>query len=408
MPIFEYKAFSSAGDSRTGIVDADTPREARGKLRVDGIHVVEMWPLEQRKKEEEKRGFRIGGGRVRVTDLTVVTRQMATLLRAGITVVDALKALIDQVESRELERILRDVRERVTQGDTLGEALAAHPRTFNDLYVNMVKAGEASGSLDVILHRLAEYITRQTRLKNKLVSAMIYPMIMVVVGVLVVIVLMTFVVPKLTAVFNKVGEALPGITQVLIAVSRFFQGYWWSLFVMAFLVYLFFKAMRATEEGRLRFDRALMKIPVVGDLVRKTAIARFSTTTATLLKSGVPVLESLKIVQHVVNNAVVGRTVGKVHDAILEGSDISTPLLESGTFPPMVSYMIATGEQSGQLEELLERISESYDEEIEFATQRLTAVLEPVIIILLAGVVLFVVAAIVIPLMQMGSLTRAG
>jgi general secretion pathway protein F len=407
MPIFEYKALDTGGGTRSGIVDADTPREARNKLRADGIHVVEIRAIEERKAGAT------GGGRRRffarkvpLATLAVVTRQFATLLGAGISAVDALKALIDQVDSSEFEKVLRDVREKVTQGDSLADAMARHPGFFNDLYVSMVRAGEASGQLDAILSRLAAYISRQNRLRARISAALAYPMVMIIVGTLVVIVLMTFVVPKLTSLFTKVGKALPAITKALIAISSFTRDYWWVFVLLGILMGLLWRAMRSTDDGRLRSDRAIMAIPVLGDLVRKTAIARFATTMATLLRSGIPVLESLRIVKAVVQNAVLARTLGQVHDAILEGSDISTPLLASGVFPPMVSYMIATGEQSGQLEELLENVSAAYDEEIDIATQRLTAVLEPVIIIVLAVAVLFVVAAIVVPLMQMGTLTR--
>ncbi len=407
MPIYEYKAIDTQGGTKSGIVDADTPREARNKLRADGIHVVEVQAIEERKsgdKSSKGRSFFIK--KVNSADLAIVTRQFATLLGAGISVVDALKAMIDQVESKDFEKVLRDVREKVTQGDSLAEAMGRHPGFFNDLFVSMVKAGEASGQLDTILQRLAAYISRQNRLRSRISAALAYPTVMVIVGVLVVIVLMTFVVPKLTSLFSKVGKALPGITKALIAVSDFFRGWWWAMILLGVLVAMFLKVMRRTPDGRLRFDRGLMAIPVLGDLVRKTAISRFATTSATLLRSGIPVLETLKIVETVVQNAVLAQCLSKAHTAILEGSDISTPLMQSGVFPPMVSYMIATGEQSGQLESLLENISGAYDEEIDIATQRLTSVLEPVIIIFLAGAVLFVVSAIVIPLMQMGNLTR--
>lgn len=410
MAIFEYKALDTGGGTRGGIVDADSPREARLKLRAEGIHVTDIHAMDDKKGggEGKSSGPRTGlfAPKANPGELAIVTRQLSTLLSAGISAVDALKAIIEQVESRDMEKVLRDVREKVTQGDTLGEALGRHPRFFNELFCNMVKAGEASGQLDTILTRLAGYIVRQNRLRQKLSGAMTYPVVMIIVGTLVVTVLMTFVVPKLTSLFKKVGEGLPGITQALIAISQFFQGYWWSIFVLMFLIWLFIRAMKSSEQGLLRYDGARMRMPIVGDLLRKTAIARFANTMATLLQSGIPVLESLKIVQRVVNNAVLAKTVGEVHDAILEGSDIATPLQDSGVFPPMVGYMIATGEQSGQLEELLETVSDAYDEEIDMSINKLISVLEPVIIIVLAGVVLFVVAAIMIPLIQMGSLTR--
>lgn len=410
MAIFEYKALDHGGSIRGGIVDADSPREARLKLRGEGLHVTQIEPIDdQRKKKSAKgAGFTLFAPKADPQQLAIMTRQFSTLLGAGIPAVEALRALIEQVESRDMERVLRNVRERVTQGDTLAEAMSAHPRFFNDLYCNMVKAGEASGQLDLILARLASYITRQNRLRSKITAALTYPMVMIAVGVLVVIVLMTVVVPKLTSLFAKVGEGLPAITRALITISKFFQHYWWTLILLGFLFSLLKRAMQSTEDGRFRWDRMVMRIPVLGDLVRKTSIARFSNTTSTLLKSGIPVLESLRIVQRVVQNEVLARTIGNVHDAIIEGSDIATPLQASGAFPPMVSYMIATGEQSGQLEELLETVSDSYDEEVDLSIGKLISVLEPAIILVLAGVVLFVVAAIIIPLMQMGNLTRAG
>ncbi len=408
MPIFEYKAFDRGGAQKSGIVDADSPRDARVKLRGDGIHVVEIWPLADKKdaKATAKGGRKLFMRRVDPNELCIVTRQLGTLLRAGITIVDALKALIDQVDNKDFEKVFRDIREKVTQGDTFADALKHHPGYFTDLYVNMVRAGEASGHLDEILARLAAYLTRQNRLRNRIVSALVYPVIMIVVGIGVVILLMTVVVPNLTSLFKKVGKQLPAITEALIVISGFFQKYWWTIVLGMFLVWLLRKVTLATEDGRLRYDRLMMRMPAVGDLIRKNAINRFATTTAILIKSGIPVLEAFRIVQNVVQNAVIAKVIGECHDAIVEGSDIATPLLASKAFPSMVGYMIATGEQSGQLEDILEKISEAYDEEVEVATQRMTAVLEPVIIIALAAVVLFVVLAIVTPLLQMGTLTR--
>jgi general secretion pathway protein F len=408
MPIFEYKAFDRTGSQRGGIIDADSPRDARNKLRGDGVHVVDIRPLAERGASKKDGGSapRFSFKRVDPNELCMATRQLGTLLKAGITIADALKALIDQVESRDFEHVFRDIREKVTQGETLGEALAHHPAYFSNLYVNMVKAGEASGHLDEILARLAEFLTKQNRLRNKITSALTYPVVMIIVGIIVVIVLMTVVVPNLTQLFAKAGKALPTATNVLIAISKFFERYWWTLILFVALVWMFRKAMIATAEGKLRYDRMMMKFPVVGDLVRKAAINRFARTMSILLKSGIPVLESLKIVREVVQNAVISKTLGEVHDSIVEGSDIATPLQASGVFPSMVGYMIATGEQSGQLEDILTKISESYDEEVEVATQRLTAVLEPAIIVILACIVGFVVMAIVLPLLQMGSLAK--
>jgi general secretion pathway protein F len=407
MPIFEYKAYDRSGAQRGGIIDADSPRDARTKLRADGVHVVDIRALAEKGKESgDGKTRRIRLRSVDPNELCMATRQLGTLLKAGITVADALKALIDQVESRDFERVFRDVREKVTQGETLGEALSHHPSYFGDLYVNMVKAGEASGHLDEILARLAEFLTKQNRLRNKIKATLTYPMVMIVVGALVIGVLMTTVVPSLVQIFKKLGKALPTPTEILIAASKYSQQYWWTVPLLVVLLVMLRKAALSTPEGKLRYDRMMMKFPAVGDLIRKSAINRFARTMSILLKAGIPVLEALKIVREVVQNAVIAKTLGEVHDAIVEGSDIATPLQESGVFPSMVGYMIATGEQSGQLEEILERISESYDEEVDLATQRFTAVLEPAIIVSLASVVAFIVLAIVLPLLQMGSLAR--
>ena len=412
MPIYEYKGFDRSGAERSGIVDADSPRDARVKLRNDGTHVTDIKLMDDGKGGKGAKGSK-GGGRPKWTlksvdqnELCIVTRQLGTLIRAGITVVDGLKAMIDQVESQDFERIFRDVREKVTQGEGFADALAHHPDYFSELYVNMVRAGEASGRLDEILARLADYITRVNRLRNKVTSALTYPVIMITVGAGVVTMLMTVVVPKLTSLFKQAGKTLPGVTQALIAISHFFQNYWWSLIVLVALAWLFRRAVLATEDGRLRYDRWLMKLPVVGELIRKQAINRFATTTAILLRSGIPVLEAMDIVKKVVQNAVIAKALEESRTAIIEGSDIATPLMQSGAFPSMVGYMIKTGEQSGQLDEILERISQAYDEEVEITTQRLTAVLEPAILVVLAVVVGFVVVAIVLPLLQMTSMSK--
>jgi general secretion pathway protein F len=304
-------------------------------------------------------------------------------------VVDALKAMIDQVESQEFERIFRDVREKVTQGEGLADALAHHPDYFSELYVNMVRAGEASGRLDEILARLADYITRVNRLRNKVTSALTYPVIMITVGGGVVTMLMTVVVPKLTSLFKQAGKTLPGVTQALIAISHFFQNYWWSLIVLIALAWLFRRAVLATEDGRLRYDRWIMKLPVVGELDPQTGhqSLRDHDRHPSALRN--PVLEAMDIVKKVVQNAVISKALEESRTAIIEGSDIATPLMQSGAFPSMVGYMIKTGEQSGQLDEILERISQAYDEEVEITTQRLTAVLEPAILVVLAVVVGF-------------------
>jgi general secretion pathway protein F len=423
MPVFEYRALTPAGREKKGIIDADTARDARGKLRLDHVHVTEIWEVATREKKREvkegKQGKEAKDGkqevgprrslfstqfeikrRVKTRDLATFTRQFSTLLKSGIQLADALKALVEQCGDRSMEKVLRNVKEEITTGNNLAEALAKHPRYFSDLYVNMVRAGEASGNLDVVLTRIADYLQKQARLKSKVVSALTYPAIMVTVGLAVVIFLMAYVVPQITQVLLDRNQALPLVTQILIAISKFVKSFWWVIFIGLGAAFFFIKALLATDAARLRFDTFLLRAPAIGNLFSKQAISRFCLTFSTLLKSGLPALEALKIVALVVNNSRLTQVINDIHSRIMEGADIATPIKKSKVFPPMVGYMVTVGEQSGQLEEVLDRIAESYEEELDHAVQRITALIEPVIIILLAGVVLFIIAAVLLPLLN--------
>ena len=428
MPIFEYKAITSSGKSRKGIVDADTPRDARSKLRGDHMHVTEMWEVVDKKKNKNKKGKsteksvrkrrktgqKPGGllsmeielfqPKISTRDLATFTRQFSTLLRSGIQLADALNALVEQCSNPQLERVLRNVKEEITSGNNLAEAMAKHPRFFSDLYVNMVKAGEASGRLDLVLVRIADYLQKQASLKGKVLAAITYPAIMVVVGMAVVIFLMSYVVPKITAILEERGGELPFITEVMKGISDFTAAYWIYMMVVAIIGGLVLKGMIGTDAGRLKFDTILLRLPLFGNLFSKQAISRFALTFSTLLKSGLPALDSLKIVALVVNNAKLTQVINDIHARIIEGADIATPIKKSKVFPPMVGYMISVGEQSGQLEEILDRIAESYEEELDLSIQRLTSLIEPIIIILLAVVVGFIIAAVLLPLLDFSSM----
>lgn len=406
MPVFEYRALTHVGKATKGIIDADTAKDARNQLRHDKVRVTEIRELKQRKRAKGK-----GEGkkltldlhlerRISSRDLATFTRQFSTLLRSGIQLADALRALVEQCEDRGLEQVLRNVKEEITSGNNLAESLAKHPNYFSDLYVNMVRAGEASGNLDQVLSQLAEYIQKQASLKGKVMAAVTYPAIMVLVGTAVVIFLMSYVVPRITEVLKDRGQLLPWPTEVLITISTFMQSYWWIIFIAAAAVFFFMKAILATDAGRLRFDTFLIRMPLLGPLFAKQAISRFAMTFSTLLKSGLPALDALRIVALVVNNARLTQVINDIHGRILEGADIATPIKRSRVFPPMVGYMVSVGEQSGQLEEVLDRLSESYEEELDFAIQKVTASIEPIIIIVLAVVVGFIIAAVLLPLLD--------
>lgn len=405
MPIFEYKAVDNSNKVKKGLIDADTPRDARIKLKRESLIVTDI-------KESRKRGGRgpikirgISGvqapNKQRLEQVAAVTRQMSALLTAGIPLAEALRMVIEQSPDKKIESAFRDIREKVTQGVPFGDAVLQHPAYFNDLYSNMVKSGESSGALDKIMLRLATFLQNQTRMKNKVGAALIYPMIMVVVGIVVVAVLMTFVVPKVTQLLKSKSHELPLPTQILINASDFLVNYWLLVMIALLLVTICFQMIINSDRGGLLWDKFKLKLPVFGDLMIKQSMARFTITFATLLRSGVPALQALQVTKAVVDNKVLINALDAVHNHVVEGADLSTPMKMSGVFPPMVSYMVGVGEQAGNLEEMLERVAATYDEEVELATQRLTSVIEPLIIVALACVVGGIVIAIVLPLLEL-------
>lgn len=403
MPVYTYKAFTTGGQLKSGIADADSPREARLKLRRDGLLVTDLAEVEGIARKQSSRWRQMRLRRSTSRELPQTTRQLATLLRSGIALNDALKAMVEQIETPVLEAVFRDVRERIGQGASFAEALEQHPGVFPPLYVSMVRSGEAAGNTDVVLERLALFMQKQSRMKNRVIAAMIYPMIMVGVGAIVVIVLMTKVVPKLIVLVESRGGELPGPTALLKASSDFLAGYWYLLLAGVILANMAVGAIRRTPAGRYRTDQMLLGLPIFGDLFKKQAISRFAITLSTLLKTGVPVLDALRIVRDIVGNSVLAKVLDDLHGAILRGADIATPLKRSGVFPPAVGYMIAIGEQSGELEHVLDRLAEAYETEVEVATERLTAVIEPVMILLMAVVVGFIVMSIILPMLQLGT-----
>jgi len=424
MPIYEYKAYSSGGATKTGVVDADTPREARQRLRRDNILVSELHELRsggrrapvatgssappQRTAWMDKlrrmRQQRTGPSGRDLEIVAAITRQMGTMLSAGIPMSEMLSAVIEQAESRRMETMFRTIRERITQGVSFGDALAEYPQLFSELFVNMVKAGEATGQVDVVLRRLADFLQRQRALQRKVVSALTYPLLMILIGLVVVTILMTFVVPKITDMLADTNRVMPLPTRILVAISDGFKTYWIAGPLTIAALSVIYNRIYKTSRGQLAIDRLKLKIPVVGDLLRKSSIARFTRTLSTLLSSGVPAVQSLEITQKVVGNRIVADATEHIRTRIMEGTDIATPLKATGAFPSVVGYMVAVGEQSGKLEEMLDRIGDAYDEEIEVVTERITVVLEPIMIVVLAVVVGFIVWSIILPILEVGQI----
>ena len=408
MAVYEFKGIQvSDGKPVKGIRDAESPRVLRAVLRRDGILLTEATEESERKRRRSKEiDLRALFRRVTAADLAVMTRQLATLVRAGVPLVDSIGALTEQVEKEGLVRVLTAVRESVNEGISFAKSLAAHPKVFPPLYVNMVAAGEASGTLESVLERLADFMEGQARLKGKVMAALAYPAVMVVIGTGLVSFLMIAVVPKVTSIFDNLGQALPWYTRLLIFASSVISGYWWLLVLLVGGSVWWLRRWKVTPQGRMRWDRFRLALPIFGRLNLLVSVARFARTLATLLASGVQLLQAMEIGCNVLENARLEAVIGDAISSIREGESIAEPLKRSGAFPPMVTHMIAVGERSGQLEQMLENVSRAYEADVETRVAALTSLLEPLMIVALGAIVAFITMAILMPLIQMNQLAQ--
>ena len=406
MAVYEYKGLNDKGKSISGLVDADSPKSAREKLRRDGIFPTSLTEGKETKSLSREIDLKQVFERIGTRDIAIMTRQMSTLLRAGLPLISTLNALADQVESSKLTKVFSQLRERVNEGASLATAMSDYPHIFPDLYVNMVAAGESSGSLEIVLSRLADYMEDQVQIKNKILTALAYPIIMVCIAIGVIGILFTYVIPKFVEIFEDIHQALPLPTQVLIGLAEFSQKFWWLILILVIAAVYGLRRYRNTEKGRDVFDRTSLKIPIFGTIIRLSAISRFTKTLSTLLASGIPLLKALDIVKRIVNNTVISEAVENASENIKEGASIAEPLRRSGVFPPMVTHMIASGEQSGELEAMLEKVSEFFDSEVEIRVTAMTTLLEPIMILIMAGVVGFIVVSILLPLLQMNQIIQ--
>ena len=350
MPIYEYRGVDGRGKNVAGMIDAESVRAAKLRLRKDGVFLTDMAEgKETASADGQRRQFDLRRSFQRVTplDLAVMTRQFSTLVRAGIPIVDSLTALVDQTDNEKLKRVLSEVKDRVNEGSSLADAMAQFPKVFSSLYINMIEAGEQSGALEIVLQRLADFTDSQFRLRSKVRGAMIYPIILTFIIIIILAVLFTFVIPKVTRVFEGAQISLPLITQILIAVAEFVGAYWYLVLGAIIAVVIVLRGMFRTEAGRIWKDRKMLRLPVFGPLLRMIAISRFSRTLATLLESGVALLTSMDIVPNVVNNETMATAIDDAKDSVREGESIAAPLKRSGQFPPIVIHMIATGEKTG-------------------------------------------------------------
>lgn len=399
MPLYEYKALDKKGKRRKGTVDSENSKTARTQLKKQGIFVTEIHNKMQKKAKSGKSGSR---SKVSIEDLSLATRQMAVLLKAGIPLVDALNISSEQTESVTLREAFSDLKNQVNEGGTLHKGLIKYPGIFDKIYVSMVEAGEMSGTLDLILTRLAEFTESQSELKAKLKSAMTYPVIMLSFMTLLVGGLFVFMVPKMKSIFEDNEELeMPALSQAVFSISDFLLEYW--LFVIAsFALSVFlFTVWKKSPSGSDTWDAMKLKFPVFGKLIRMVAVARFTRTLATLLDGGVPMLNAMSIVRNVVDNEILARAIDEARDNISEGESIAGPLKKSGEFPPIVIHMVSVGEKTGELEKMLTQVSDSYDFQVRTKVDSFTSILEPVMLVMMGLIVAIIVFAVVLPMIAM-------
>lgn len=403
MPVYAYRGFDAAGKAVSGTQDADSPKSIKASLRRDGIFLTDLDEAKGGSAKGNKARLLSSGGRVSAQELATATRQLATLIGAGIPLVDSLVALIDQVDNERFKSVWAEVKQRVNEGAGFGDALSMHPKTFTGLYVNMVRAGESSGALDVVLVRLADFTESQADLRSKLIGTMVYPALMVLVANIVIAVLMVFVIPKISRLFVAQKVALPLPTRVLIGTSNALKDGWYIFLPLLLLAIWGAWRFVNTERGSAWWDRVVLDLPLFGPLIRMVAIARFTKTLGTLIGSGVPLLGAFDIVKNVVQNKTLMHVIETARDCVKEGESIAAPLKRSGQFPPIVTHMIAIGEKSGSLEEMLNNVARSYEVQIESRLRAMTSVLEPLLIVVMGVVVAFIVFSVLMPMMEISS-----
>jgi general secretion pathway protein F len=403
MPVYEYKGVTSQGKKVSGAQDGEGLKAVRTKLKKDGIIVLEI------REGDAARAARRGSSptafrrKARLGDLATSTRQLATLLSSGLPLMDALTVLVDQEETEGLKAALSAVRDRVREGASLADALKDNPQVFSQLYVNMVSAGEASGTLEITLDRLADFLDEQVRFRGRITAALAYPAFMTIIGAGMLFFVFSFVMPRVVGMFENTKQQLPFVTLMLLGIVRLLSSYWWAILLALGLGIFYFRRYLGTQAGREAVDSWLLRVPVFGGLIRMITVSRFTRTLGTLLQSGVPTLAALDIVRNVVGNTVLANAVQKARDNVREGEPIADPLRRSGLFPPVVVQMVAVGEKSGELEKMLLKISDSFDRTVETRITGLLALLEPVIILVMGLIIGFIVIAIMLPMLEMSS-----
>jgi len=405
MAIYEYRALDAAGKNIKGIIEADSVKTARAKLKKNNLYLTEI----NEKNAVMKAGAPTSGGsifgRVKVADISLSTRQLASLIRASIPLVDALQALIEQTENDRMKVVLATVRADVNEGSSLAKAVSKHPKIFNNLFVNMIEAGESSGTLPLVLLRLADFLEAQVRLQNKVTSALMYPVLMMLASFGLLVGIFVGVIPKIVKIFESMNKPMPIQTQILLAISDFLINYWYLVIGLSVLGTFLFRRWKKSPSGRRSWDGFLLKLPIFGPLIRMVAVARFSNTLATLLTGGVPILTAMNIVKNIVTNTLISEAIVQARENVTEGQSIAEPLKRSRQFPPLVIHMIAIGEKTGELPQMLQSVSATYEEQVSVKIEGLTSLLEPAMIIFMGLVVGGIVASVFVPLIELNNIS---
>jgi len=408
LAVYEYKALNIKGKEVSGIIEAESRISAGQNLKRMNLYPVTLNETTEKTIEKKRRDISLSTLIERITrsDISVFTTQFAALVEAGMPVVDSFEISIQQTEKKSMRKMLSVIKEEVNKGVSLADAFKLFPRHFSPLYINMVRAGEESGSLEIVLMRLADFLQMQLETQSKIMATLAYPVLMLIVGITVVFFLVTFVIPTVTGIFEEMNQALPLPTMILIGVSSFLEKAWVYILIFIIALFLFFNRYKRTPRGKELFDRFKLKVPLLGNQYKKIIMARFTRTLGTLLTNGVPIVTSFDIVKNIIDNRLISTAIERARDDIKEGKEVSKPLASSGIFPPVVVNMIAVGEKSGQLEEMLSRVSKIMETELDSSLKKLLSLLEPLMILFMGAIVAFIVISILLPIFEMNQLIK--
>lgn len=406
MPVYDYTALDIRGKTTSGIIDAESAPAARQKLRSSSIFPVSVEEVQETTSKDDSPTFSVRNvfSRVKRSEISMFTRQLATLVGAGFPLVSAIDALIPQTKSNVLKRTLSQIKDSIVEGKSFADALSPYPDIFSSLYSNMIHAAETSGTLEIVLDKLADITEKQQALKNRIQSAMAYPIFMTLLGTVVLFFLLTYVIPSVTSIFSDMNQVLPAPTRFLITISDSLKAYWWIILITIAGAAVAFRSVRKMTRGRYFIDKTILSLPVIGLMVKKLAAARFSRTLGSLLENGVPMLSALEIVKNIAGNIVISDTIEDAAKEVEKGQGLGTALAEGKILPDLSIQMIQVGEQSGKLEAMLNKVADVFENEVESSIAAMTSLVEPVMLLIMGAIVMFIVLSILLPIFEMNQL----